>query len=129
MEKHKKEKKKDKKEETASESGSDDGRSSESGSGTSGDSSDESQERSSRRISGDRSETTDSEEIDPRDEFLREVFHEKPVNSVVTEFVKKVRRKFLGTPFPKEERVKLNERYYCSREDYKLFSAPTVTGL
>ena len=83
---------------------------------------------SSRKICDDRS-GTESEEIDPRDDFLREVFHEKPVMSVVTDFVKKVRREFLGTPFPKEEHAKLNDRYCCSREDFKLFSAPTVTGL
>jgi hypothetical protein len=83
---------------------------------------------SNRRVSGDKSGSED-DEYDPKDDFLLEAFQPKPVKSEVTVFAKKMRRKFLGTVLPKDERAKFQDDYYCSEEDYKLFAAPQVAGL
>ena len=97
-----------------------------SGSESSSDSSDT--EREDRSISGDRS-TSGSENEDPRNQFLPAFVKPKPVKMTVSKFAKsKLRSGFLGTPVGKDERVEMMDKYYCSQSDFKLFSAPRITG-
>ena len=82
-------------------------------------------------VPDDRDSSDSDEEIEPdiRNQFLLPMFRPKPVQSVVSAFVKEtLRAPLLGRPLLKEERRQLVEKYYCADADYKEFSAPMIHG-
>ena len=82
---------------------------------------------SSSETSATDSETDEKEEKDSpdvRDKYLPSYLQQKTPKVFVSDFSKKkLRDPFLGTLLSKDERSEYTDRYYCSSEDFKLFSA------
>ncbi len=67
--------------------------------------------------------------IDPKDALLPQFCTPRPVNFVVSPWARrKVLGPFFGLAPSSDEKKATFEKYYCSQEDYKLFSAQTVQG-
>lgn len=116
--------KKARKDESSSSSSSYDSESS-SGSDRSGSSEDSDNER---HVSGQKQQEQERP-VDPKDLLLPDFCSPKEIASKVSDWAKnKVHGAFLGLACGKDEKKALVDKYYCSQEDFALFSAQTVQG-